>query len=168
MVDPKIGLAINTPVGRLTKYMEYFDKRPNLLDGMNVFDEVWETLNELALNLFGKTIMEEIEDDLKLSQAYFNKLSAMGVPNLLLSVYGSYHRLRTTLVEILKTSPESILDSDPYSLNILPEARPIPVKIFPNGTNPDDLVEKGQKQLIGSEVSQDILNDLPPIEWTVS
>lgn len=157
--DP-MGLVINTSLGRLFKYIEYFGKRPNLLAGMNRLTDVWETLNEIALELFGRSITEEIRIDLQQSQAYLTQLSERGIPVFLRNVYAQYHMLRTALVEILESNPEALLDIPNYSRTILPLVRPIPIRMFPGGLDVEQLPKMGLRPLVEYETPQDVLDQI--------
>lgn len=124
-------------------------------------DEAWEYYNALAKRIWGKTAIEELEDDYKLEERTLSSLEQH--PAALPAVkaaFRDYHRLRRILIEILKRTPSSILCPTLSSIEVLDQIRPMPVWAAPASESGKPY--SGWTRSIGCE---NWIYDGEPLDW---
>lgn len=100
--------------------------------------EAWEKVNDIASDLWGRTIIEETRQDLRLQmehQAEFKeKFAGFDTPiPWLVSFLDELIKLRAGLLIDLINSPQTILDPHEFALRGLPLLQPIPIVVAPGG-----------------------------------
>lgn len=118
------------------------------LDGMNLRDahfepvEAWNVVNGLCSDIWGRTALEEMEEDYSREEGYSNALLEDGVTHEAGVCFAEYHALRGTLLSLLSDYPEAIIDPNVYAISVLPRLQPKVLLIDPSGMDkevPDGL-----------------------------
>jgi len=99
------------------------------------FEDSWELVNKLCAKLWGRSAIEEMEEDYRQEEEFLAQLSTAEMcPTEVRSAYAEYHSLRGSLIELLKCSPGSILDPSSFTANVLPSLHPTVILFSANGT----------------------------------
>jgi hypothetical protein len=74
-------------------------------------EDAWETVNTTTKQMWGRTVIEELEEDYKHEGAWIDEMQkAVYVDDCVKNVLADFHDLRGTLMELLKDAPITILD----------------------------------------------------------
>jgi hypothetical protein len=121
-----------SPSGRLLGFLEYFRENRGW-KGISVLD-AWHHINEIAENLYGRTVLEELSIDYRHEEELLASVqSNEDVLEAVKNAFKQYHALRGFLIEILRQHPAWLLDGNSYAELFLPRTCPIPVNVVPGG-----------------------------------
>jgi hypothetical protein len=93
----------------------------------------WQRTNEIAQHLWGRSILEEMEEDYRREGVFFKQLYESKLFPTIERWLKDIHRLRGILLELLKTDPTSILDPIRFSAELLPKLQPIVINTQKSG-----------------------------------
>jgi hypothetical protein len=156
------------PASRLYAFIEYFDKHPGALANTSPV-ETWTRMNEIAAVLFGRTVLEELQEDQQRVRAHLDQVREANVSADVCHALEEFSGLREALLLLLEEAPEMIIDPYTYSESLSGAVRPFPVQVFPSGYAGEPL--PGWQTLLGYKNMADV-DDEPnadvddePNEW---
>lgn len=116
------------PAYRLGALIEHFKAHKTDLADIESFDVAWSNVNSACKQIFGRTVLEEIEADI---DAFELKRKQSGMKNEAMA--DEYVELRKKLFEILCCSPEEVLFPTEYRMHLAPRLCPFLVSATPDG-----------------------------------
>ena len=131
------------------------------------FTEVWKTIDGLCVDLFGRSIIQEIEVDYSLAQEKYSSLDGYIVPALYQAAM-DLQKVRANLIEVLKTKPENILHTSLFQEKLLPKLQPKLIFCSPSGRYPFDSKSPNVQRVFGyrHDVKKE-LDGLTKWNWAV-
>lgn len=111
------------PAERLASLLIDFGANPEPFHKMEVA-EAWDAINRRCNRLFGRTVLQEMEQDIEHEAKYIELMSAHSSAEHAITAYQEYHTLRCKLFEEFKRHPEPFLTAGPPAGELLARARP--------------------------------------------
>ncbi len=112
--------------------------------------EVWEAVNQVAKELWGRTVIEEMQHDYALEeqQLVAHVVDSKSVFEPVRDAIRDYHELRGKLLAILRNGPELLIDPITYAAEMLELVHPMPVMVSSAGKLPFE-PPQGWSRLLG-------------------
>ena len=75
----------------------------------------WEIVNKVAKNLFGRSVIDEMEADIELEEKFIKSVSTTTTERMGLQAFEDFHALRVKLFKEFKTDPCFVIDQRKYN-----------------------------------------------------
>ncbi len=97
-------------------------------------EEGWNIVDQAAEALWGRSIMEELEADFAYEGDMLETMKISDhIPEGVTEVFGDYHALRGSIIELFRKNPAAVLDPLIFASTLLPQLRPLVVVTYPWG-----------------------------------
>jgi hypothetical protein len=119
---------------------------------------VWDAVNQIGKELWGRTVIEEIEADYAHEEKFIETFRRVeyDVSEAALACLEDYHRLRGCLISLLRDTPEMFVSIKRFVHELLPFVAPLPILAKPSGFEGD--VPEGWERVLGFRF---LLSDMP-------
>jgi hypothetical protein len=94
--------------------------------------DAWELVNKRCKKLFDRTAIEELEADYALEGDWVKKLDAKDHAAI---AFGDFHNLRGRFIDVIRETPEQVLDLMQWSDRFLPRLQPLTILANPSGVD---------------------------------
>lgn len=155
-----------TPAERFSLIVNYALNNKGVFSTLD-FDEMWFNVNKMAKELFGRTVLEEIEVDLNFQREKLEFLKNIGTDPSIIAINEDHLELREILFSMLKTTPDLLLSPDKYAETTLPRISPIPILNFPQGVA-DSKLKGFQWQGLISAIVPDTTESGSKYSWSAT
>jgi hypothetical protein len=123
------------PGNRVAAIIPELRKREELRGPKASATTIWLLVNDIAKHLFGRSAIEELNEDYKFEEQLCERFRRSMTPPEVTNAFLDFHELRGKLINVLKTTPEQILEIESFTHSLLPKLQPIEVTAQPDGIN---------------------------------
>jgi hypothetical protein len=150
------------PTERLTSLIAHFDEHKIAFADLTS-EAAWESVNVACKQLFGRTVLEEIDADYEKERNFITLFRNAGTDEFVTSAYEDFHHLRGRLIQVLKDDPQAVLDQAGWADRFVNKSHPFVVAAAPAGVIGRPPV--GFKRLSGYEDENTDFEKAPDFQW---
>lgn len=126
--------------------------------------QAWEMVNDASKALFGRTVIEEIEEDYRFEAEFCERIPQnYSQNNPVKRALVDFHLLRGDLIEILKNSPELVLSAELFGAGLVGSLQPTPILASSYGQI--GIPPDGYAQVFGYKHPDTDVNKIPEARW---